>query len=68
MILISILYFIFNQEFFLAFSQSYIYSRVTRTLFAFAELTNTAAEYSGPTFDFDTIMAEMVNQVREEEN
>ena len=38
--------------------------RVTRAVFAFAELTNTDAEYCGPEFDFDKIIKELMNKVR----
>ena len=39
--------------------------RVTRAVFAFAELTNTDAGYSGPEFDFDKIIKELMNKVRQ---
>ena len=37
--------------------------RVTRTLFVFAELTNLDPNYTGPTFNFDTIIRELIEQV-----
>ena len=37
--------------------------RVTRTLFAFAELTNTDPDYAGPEFDFDKIIKELMMKV-----
>ena len=37
--------------------------RVTRALFAFAEMTNMDLEYSGPEFDFDKIIKELMNKV-----
>lgn len=41
--------------------------RVTRAVFAFAEMTNTDADYSGPEFDFDKIIKDLMNKVREAE-
>ena len=37
--------------------------RVTRTLFVFAELTNLDPNYNGPSFNFDTIIRELIDQV-----
>ena len=36
---------------------------MTRALFAFAEMTNMDPEYSGPEFDFDKIIKELMNKV-----
>ena len=38
--------------------------RVTRTLFAFSEMTNMDPNYTGPEFDFDKIIKELMNKVR----
>ena len=40
-----------------------LFFRVTRAVFAFAEMTNTDAGYSGPEFDFDKIIKELMNKV-----
>ena len=40
-----------------------IYLRVTRTLFAFAEMTNMDPGYAGPEFDFDKIIKELMSKV-----
>ena len=37
--------------------------RVTRAVFAFAEMTNTDAGYCGPEFDFDKIIKDLMNKV-----
>ena len=42
--------------------------RVTRTLFIFAELTNLDPRYTGPVFNFDSIIRELVAQVGEKES
>ena len=39
--------------------------RVTRAVFAFAEMTNTDAGYCGPEFDFDKIIKDLMNKVGE---
>ena len=39
--------------------------RVTRTLFVFAELTNLDPNYNGPSFNFDSIIRELIDQVME---
>ena len=44
---------------------SQILFRVTRAVFAFAEMTNTDPGYSGPEFDFDKIIKDLMNKVRE---
>ena len=36
---------------------------MTRTLFVFAELTNLDPNYNGPSFNFDTIIRELIDQV-----
>lgn len=41
--------------------QGHVY-KVTRTLFVFAELTNLDPNYTGPTFNFDTIIRELIEQ------
>lgn len=38
--------------------------RVTRAVFAFAEMTNMDPGYSGPEFDFDRIVKDLMNKVR----
>ena len=45
-----------------------IFFRVTRTLFIFAELTNLDPRYTGPVFNFDAIIRELVAQVGERES
>ena len=42
-----------------------IYLRVTRTLFAFAEMTNMDPGYAGPEFDFDQIIKELMIKVKQ---
>ena len=37
--------------------------RVTRTLFAFAELTKMDPAYSGPPFDYEKILSDLISQV-----
>ena len=39
-------------------------TRVTRAVFAFAELTNADPQYRGPEFDFDRIVKDLMNKVR----
>ena len=39
--------------------------RVTRTLFAFAEMTNMDPGYAGPEFDFDKIIKELMIKVKQ---
>ena len=39
--------------------------RVTRTLFAFAEMTNMDPGYAGPEFDFDMIIKELMIKVKQ---
>ena len=41
-------------------------SRVTRAVFAFAELTNADPQYRGPEFDFDRIVKDLMNKVRKD--
>jgi len=41
--------------------QAHVY-KVTRTLFVFAELTNLDPDYNGPSFNFDTIIRELIDQ------
>ena len=36
---------------------------MTRAVFAFAEMTNRDVGYSGPEFDFDNIIKELMNKV-----
>ena len=53
-------------EAFYIYSVSIFYlfcSRVTRAVFAFAELTNADPQYSGPEFDFDRIVKDLMNKV-----
>ena len=38
--------------------------RVTRAVFAFAEMTNMDPGYTGPEFDFDRIVKDLMNKVR----
>jgi hypothetical protein len=38
--------------------------RVTRTLFAFAELTKMDPAYSGPPFDYEKILGDLISQVK----
>ena len=38
--------------------------RVTRAVFAFAEMTNMDPDYTGPEFDFDRIVKDLMNKVR----
>ena len=47
----------------LAYFYTLINFRVTRTLFVFAELTNLDPNYNGPSFNFDTIIRELIDQV-----
>ena len=47
----------------LAYIYTLINFRVTRTLFVFAELTNLDPNYNGPSFNFDTIIRELIDQV-----
>ena len=37
--------------------------RVTRAVFAFAEMTNMDPGYTGPEFDFDRIVKDLMNKV-----
>ena len=37
---------------------------MTRAVFAFAELTNADPQYRGPEFDFDRIVKDLMNKVR----
>ena len=39
--------------------------RVSRKLLAFSEMTNMDPDYAGPEFDFDKIIKELMNKVRE---
>ncbi len=39
--------------------------RVTRTLFAFAELTKMDPAYSGPPFDYEKILGDLISQVKQ---